>query len=77
MDSSLFDRTLDLLATRDCSLETIAHGAGVGVSWLQKFSLRRIPNAGAVRVQRVHDYLQKRDAAFAAAGLPKGRTVAA
>lgn len=77
MESSLLDRTLHLLATRDCSLETIAHGAGVGVSWLQKFYRGVIPNAGTVRVQRVHDYLQKRDAAFTAAGLPKGRTVAA
>lgn len=60
---SLFDRTLSLLDERDCSLETIAIGSGVGVSWLQKFSLRRIPNAGALRIQRVHDFLVNRRAA--------------
>lgn len=61
MQISLYDRTLALLANRKCPLELIAQGAGVGESWLQKFSRRKIPNASAVRVQRVHDFLAKHD----------------
>lgn len=64
----LLEATYDLLAQArgEITLEAIADGADVGLSWLRKFSAKSIPKPGVLPVQRVHDFLHERLRADAA-----------
>lgn len=57
--NTLLDKTYLLLdsARGKLTQQQIAEGAGVTLTWIQKFARRAIPGPGVDRVQRVHDYL--------------------
>ena len=58
---NLLDKTKVLLAVgkSDMNLREIAQGAGVGFEWLRKFDDGTSKHPSVVRVQALHDYLDK------------------
>lgn len=44
---------------RNLSISDIADGAGVAAPWLRLWWRGKIPNPGAVLIQRVYDYCKK------------------
>ncbi len=59
-DLPLLDITLLRLKNRQESLRAVASGAGVEFEWLAKFGQGRIADPGVRKVQKVHDYLSKK-----------------
>jgi len=58
-ESNLLNKTRKLLADATDPLSEIAEASGVGLEWLRKFRADSIPNPGVIRVQQLHDYLEK------------------
>lgn len=58
---NLLDKTRVLLsvAKSQMSLREIAAGAGVGFEWLRKFDDGTSKHPSVVRVQSLHDYLER------------------
>lgn len=63
MSKTLLGTTYTLLEQADGRItqREIAAGAGVGYWWFIKFAQRSIKDPGAIRVQKIHDYLSSLD----------------
>lgn len=61
MESSLLQKTRDLLDKCDLSLPEIANMSGVGYEWLKRFKRRADPDPRVSRVETLHNFLESRE----------------
>lgn len=61
MNADLYSKTIRLLKMSSISFSEISKGAGVGQRWLFDLANGRFKDPGVRKIQRLHDYLSKRN----------------
>lgn len=64
VQETLLGRTYRYLESSPLTYREIAAGAAVDINWVAKFAQRAIQEPGISKVQRVHDFLAGREAAY-------------